>query len=78
MNQEQKKRYNERAEMARTVCSELSPKYKVNICSYDATAVEVHNITDKQHSELCKKLRCSGHYSEITQKGYLTNFGKYN
>lgn len=69
--------YNSKKIQARTICSVLSKKHNAVICSYDATAVVLSNISDKQHSELCKKLKCSGIYNDKTKTGILTNFGNY-
>lgn len=66
-----------RKQQARLVCTQLSSRYKTAICNFDPTAVMVIGITDNQHSELCKKLKCSGHYSEKSETGFLTNFGEY-
>lgn len=72
-----KQQYELRIEQAQVVCAMLKPRYKAQICHFDPTAVEVVGITDKEHSALCRKLHCSGHYSEILHTGFLTNFGEY-
>lgn len=70
-------RYNNKKIQARIVCNTLSKKYSAVICSYDATAVVVSDISDKQYSELCRKLGCSGIYNEKAKRGIITNFGEY-
>ena len=70
-------KYKERIEQARMICAQLIPQYNASICDFDPTTVIVFNITDKQHSALCRKMCCSGFYSEACHAGFLTNFGYY-
>lgn len=64
-------------EQARIICIQLAKKYKASICDFDKTAIAVSDITDKQHTDICRKLQCSGIYQEATQRGIITNFGEY-
>jgi len=68
--------YKNRIKAAIVHSARLSKKYKTEICDYDQTAVMV-NCTDKEHTEICKKLRCSGIYVEKKKVGIVTNFGFY-
>ncbi len=77
MISEQTIRYNKRVATTQAVCARLAEEYNASICSFDRTAIAIKGMTDKQHTELCKKLHCSGHYSEKSQTGFLTNFGEY-
>jgi len=68
--------YQEKVELVIIYHAELSKKYKVEICSYDKTALLVY-CTDKEHSSICKQLQCSGIYAEQKEAGIITNFGYY-
>jgi hypothetical protein len=68
--------YNQRIEAARTYRSIFAEKFKVEICSFDQTALAVH-CTDAEHALICRQLKCSGFYSLKSKKGFVTNFGYY-
>ena len=68
--------YQERVELAKTYYAKFSKKYKVEICSYDKTALLVY-CTDEEHSSICKQLQCSGIYVVQKKAGIITNFGYY-
>ena len=69
--------YNQQIETALLHRVTLSKKYKVEVSHYDKTALVVY-CTDKEHTLICKQLKCSGIYSEILNAGIITNFGVYN
>jgi len=71
-----KEQHNQRIKDAITAKGNLSKKYKVNICDFDKTALEVH-CTEKQFQSICAEYKCSGHYSDISQAAFITNFGTY-
>lgn len=62
---------------AYTVLAQLKTEYQVRICQYDHTAIVVYDITEKQLSDLCRRLHCSGMYNDSGQFGIITNFGEY-
>ena len=70
-------RYKLRKEQAQNICALLKSSYNASICEYDPTTVVVAGITDKQHTDLCRELKCSGFYSDETQTGFFTNFSEY-
>ena len=70
-------RYKQKVRTAEYIRCYLASKYKISICDFDLTAVVVSDVSDKQHSELCKKLSCSGTYNEKRREGILLNFGDY-
>ena len=69
-----KEQHNQRIKDAITAKGNLSKKYKVNICDFDKTALEVHCM-EKQFYSICAEYKCSGHYSDISQAAFITNFG---
>jgi hypothetical protein len=54
----------------------LSQKYEVSVCDFDKTALQVF-CTEKQFSSICAEYKCSGHYSDISNAAFITNFGVY-
>jgi phage-related protein len=68
--------YNQRMETAKKLCAVLAKKYRVEICSYDKTALAVC-CTENELVLICKQLKCSGIYSEISKTAIITNFGVY-
>ena len=54
----------------------LSEKYRVDLCTYDETALSLI-CTEKELGLICKQLKCSGIYAEKTKVGIITNFGYY-
>lgn len=54
----------------------LFKKYKVSICDFDETALQVH-CTEKQFHSICEEHGCSGHYSYKLNVAFITNFGFY-
>ncbi len=71
-----KQRYEQRLRDAIEMKGILSKKYKVSICDFDRTSLEVH-CTQKQFFSICEQYGCSGHYSDKTNAAYITNFGVY-
>lgn len=71
-----KERHEQRVRSALTVKSILSQKYKVSICDFDETALQVH-CTEKQFHSICAEHGCSGHYSDKINAAIITNFGLY-
>lgn len=71
-----KERYEQRVRSAIAVKGNLSQKYKVNICDFDETALQVH-CTEKQFHSICAEYECSGHYSDKVNAAIITNFGVY-
>lgn len=69
--------HNERTVKAYAVLAQLKTEYHVRICQCDHTAIVVYDITEKQLSELCRRLHCSGMYNDSGQFGIITNFGEY-
>lgn len=67
----------DKREKTRIICIQLAKKYKAEICNFDKTAIVVSGITDKQLTDLCCMLKCSGIYREEKKKGIITNFGGY-
>jgi hypothetical protein len=74
---ERQERYNQKVRTAEHMRGYLASKYKTSICDFDLTAVVVSDVSGKQHSELCRKLSCSGTYNEERRAGILLNFGEY-
>lgn len=69
--------HNEKTAKAYAVFAQLKTKYRVKICEQDHTAIVVSGITEKQLSDLCRKLHCSGMYNDTGRFGIITNFGEY-
>lgn len=59
------------------VLAQLETRYRVRICEHDHTAIVVSGITEKQLSDLCRRLYCSGMYNDTGRFGIITNFGEY-
>ena len=59
------------------VLAQLETRYRVRICEHDHTAIVVSGITEKQLSDLCRRLYCSVMYYETGRFGIITNFGEY-
>ena len=66
--------HNQRIEGAIIAKDTLSKKYKVIICDFDKTALEVH-CTKTQFYKICAEYKCSGHYSSVSNAAFITNFG---
>lgn len=70
-------KHDDKTTRAYAVLAQLETRYKVRICEYDHTAIVVSGITEKQLSNLCRRLHCSGMYNDSGQFGIITNFGEY-
>ena len=68
---------NDKTARAYAVLAQLETRYRVRICEHDHTAIVVSDITEKQLSALCRRLRCSGMYNDTGRFGIITNFGEY-
>lgn len=68
---------NDKTAQAYAVLAQLKTEYQVRICQYDHTAIVVSGITEKQLSDLCRRLHCSGMYNDTGRFGIITNFGEY-
>ena len=71
------RQHNEKTVRAYAVLAQLKNRYRVRICEYDHTAIVVSDITEKQLSDLCWRLHCSGMYNNTGRFGIITNFGEY-
>lgn len=71
------RQHNEKTVRANAVLAQLKTRYKVRICEHDRTAIVVSGITEKQLSDLCQRLYCSGMYNDTGRFGIITNFGEY-
>ncbi|WP_281671352.1 hypothetical protein [Rikenella microfusus] len=71
------RQHNEKTARTAYVLAQLQTKYRVRICEYDHTAIVVSGITEKQLSDLCRRLHCSGMYNDTGRFGIITNFGEY-
>lgn len=68
---------NEKTARAYAILARLKTRYRVRICEDDRTAIVVYGITEKQLSDLCRRLHCSGMYNDTGYFGIITNFGEY-
>ena len=57
---------------------QLMQKYKgrAKVHPMDSRALVIYGITDKEHREICRRYRCSGHMAD-DNTGIVLNFGKY-
>ena len=78
MKTKQQIRWDKKKKRTREMYATLKATYSVSMHPADPTAIQVKNITEKQHVELCKKLKCSGHYSESSKTECLLNFGEFD
>lgn len=70
-------KHDEKTVRAYAVLAQLETRYRVRICEHDHTAIVVSGITEKQLSDLCRGLHCSGMYNDTGRFGIITNFGEY-
>lgn len=67
---------NDKTARAYAVLAQLKARYRVRICEYDHTAIVVSGITEKQLSDLCRRLHCSGMYNDTGRFWIIPNFGE--
>ena len=70
-------KHDDKPTRAYAVLAQLETRYRVRICEHDRTAIVVSGITEKQLSDLCRRLYCSGMYNDTGRFGIITNFGEY-
>ncbi len=70
------KRREYREQIAIAIQNSLSSKYRVSICDFDKTALEIH-CTEKQFYSICEEYGCSGIYSDKKNVAIITNFMMY-
>ena len=51
------------------VRAQLETQYRVRMCEHDHTAIVVSGMTEKQLSDLCRRLHCSGMYNDTGRFG---------